>query len=150
MFANTDNTSGTVGAGECSTFLLNDLDWRVIVFDWGSQHTIHLRMQRNKFELGFLVQTGDQVDYFIEYSWQRRKHALKAVFANTDNTSGTVGAGECSTFLLNHLDCRVIVFKWGLQHTLYFKMQWIMFELGFPVQTRDQVDNFIKYSTQSR
>ena len=65
-------------------------------------------MQRNKFELGFPVQTGDHVDYFIEYIIQRRKHALKAVFANTDNTSDTVGVGECSTFLLNYLDGRVM------------------------------------------
>ena len=28
------------------------------------------------------MQTGDQVDYFIGYSIQRRKHALKAVSAN--------------------------------------------------------------------
>ena len=150
VFANTDNTSGTVGVGECSTFLLNYLDGRVMELDWGSQHTLHLRMQRNKFELGFPVQTGDQVDYFIEYSIQRRKHALKAVFANTDNTSGTVGVGECSTFLLNHLDGRVMELDWGSQHTLHLRMQRNKFELGFPVQTGDQVDYFIEYSIQRR
>jgi hypothetical protein len=65
-------------------------------------------MQRNKFELGFPVLTGYHVDYFIEYSIQRRKLALKVGSANTDNTSGTVVVGECSTFLLNHLDGRVM------------------------------------------
>ena len=109
------------------------------MFKWGLQHTLHFKIQWNMFELGFPVQTGDQVDYFIEYSWQRRKHALKAVFANTDYTSGTVGAGECSTSLLKYLDRRVIEFVWGLQHTLHLKMQRTKLELGFPVLTGDRV-----------